>query len=341
VIEGAATAINSIEYVQMDEDPFRELVVSWQMNTSRSLAVYSVGGEVVELLRRDYDSYRLWDLDQDNRQELILFRTPLEAAPRMELYDYDGTITMVGAAALSNGGVIENGVVKTDYLRSIQTGYLSDRTPAVFATLSYRESGEITDIFIFQNGRLKNISLNDQIGESLETIRYYTQAPLMDVNGDGIMEIPQTVPMNGRTGSAVSFWMVNWWQFDSAGQSQEVMRTYYNGRDGWYFAFPEEWNEKNVFLSRNDLSGGGEQAVTFSRWSGVEGEDPIPFLTIYKLTGTNRVSRSKRGNRFDITPLRLDDSVLYAAEFRDGWDSGLTEDDVRERFTVVRTDWYS
>ena len=54
VIEGAATAINSIEYVQMDEDPFRELVVSWQMSTTtRSLSVYSVGSEVVELLRTD------------------------------------------------------------------------------------------------------------------------------------------------------------------------------------------------------------------------------------------------------------------------------------------------
>lgn len=341
VIEGAATAINSIEYVQMNEDPYRELVVSWQMSTSRSLSVYSVGNEVVELLRTDYDSYRLWDLDQDNRQELILFRTPLESSPRLEFYDYDGTLAMTGAAALSNGGVIGDGVVKSDYLKSIQTGYLSDHTPAVFATLSCGV-GEITDIFVVQNGVPRNVTLDADIGESSETIRYYTQAPLLDVNGDGILEVPMPVPMNEyRPGATVSFWMVRWRQFDSAGQAQEVMRTYYNSRDGWYFILPEEWEEKNLTMSRTDASGGGEQAVTFSYWSGSAVEEPIPFLTIYKLTGTNRVSRSKRGNRFNITPLGTDDSVIYAAELRDGWDSGLTEDMVRERFAVIRTDWYS
>lgn len=345
VIEGAATAINSIEYVQMDEDPFRELVVTWQMNTSRSLSVYSVGSEVVELLRTDYDAYKLWDLDQDNRQELIIFRTPSESIPRLELYDYEGTLTMAGAAALSNGGVIGgDGLAKSDYLKSVQTGYLSDRTPAIFATLSYAESQEITDIFVVQNGRPKNVTLDATTYESRETIRSYTQAPIMDINGDGIMEVPQPVPMNEsrRIGLMVSFWMVHWRQFDSAGQSQKVMSTYYNGRDGWYFEIPEEWEwEKNLVMSRSDLSGGGEQAVTFSYWSGVEGEDPLPFLTIYKLTGTNRVSRSKRAGRFNITPARADDSVIYAAEFRNGWDSGLSEEDVKTRFAVVRTDWYS
>lgn len=346
LIEGAATAINSIEYVHMNDDSIRELVVSWQMNTSRSLAVYSVGSEVVELLRTDYDSYRLWDLDQDNRQELILFRTPLEAAyasPRLEFYDYDGALARTGVAPLSTGGVVSDGVAKTDYLRSVQTGYLADHTPAIFATLSYAEIGQITDIFIVQNGQPKNVTLDPDTGESRDTLRYYTQAAPMDVNGDGIMEIPMPVPMNEYrdTGATVNFWMVRWRQFDSAGQAQEVMRTYYNSRDGWYFILPEEWEEKNLTMSRADASGGGEKAVTFSYWSGSAEEDPIPFLTIYKLTGTNRVSRSKRGNRFDITPLRSDDSVLYAAELRDGWDSGLTEDDVRERFAVIRTDWYS
>jgi hypothetical protein len=32
--------------------------------------------------------------------------------------------------------------------------------------------------------------------------------------------------------------------------------------------------------------------------------------------------------------------IIYAAEFREGWDSGLTEEMVRERFSIIRTDWY-
>ena len=34
-------------------------------------------------------------------------------------------------------------------------------------------------------------------------------------------------------------------------------------------------------------------------------------------------------------------NTIYAAEFRDGWDCGLTEDEVRERFRLITTDWYN
>ena len=40
------------------------------------------------------------------------------------------------------------------------------------------------------------------------------------------------------------------------------MNTYYNNRDGWYFVLPDGWSGKNLILSRSDLPGGGEQAVT-------------------------------------------------------------------------------
>lgn len=343
VIEGAATAINSIDYVQVDNEPYKELVVSWQLNNSaRVLTVYSIGTEVVELLRTDYDSYRLWDMDQDNRQELIVFRTPSESTPRMELYDYDGMLRLIGAAPLSTGAVIgTDGVVKTDYLSTVQTGYLADKTPAVFATSSYGDGAVITDIFVMRNGRPTNVTLDDAANESMDTIRYYTQAPILDINGDGILEVPQPVPAAeyNRSKSSVSHWNVRWRQFDSEGNYQEVMNTYYNGRDGWYFVLPDGW-EKTTAMSRSDLSGGGEQSVTFSYWDGGE-EEPKAFLTIYKLTGTNRELRAQWPGRFNITPAKADESVLYAAEFKSGWDCGLTEDEVRERFAVIKTDWFS
>ena len=343
VIEGAATAINSIEYAQMDEDPFKELVISWQMSTSaRTLSVYSVGTEVAELLRTDYDSYRLCDMDQDNQQELVVFRTPSEASPRVELYDHDGIMTLTSSAPLSTGAVFADGKVKSDYLTALQVGYLSDRAPAIFATSTYGDGGVITDIYVAQDGKLQNVTWDPDTKESSETIRYYTQAGLWDINGDGIMEVPKPTPLeDSRRSNVVSHWMVEWRQFDSNGQAQDIMKTYYNNRDGWYFILSEEWGRENLILSRSDLPGGGEQAVTFSYGSGDEEEEALPFLTIYKLTGTNRVSRSKRPGRFTIIPPGADEGTIYAAELRDGWDSGLTEEEVKERFAVIKTDWYS
>ena len=344
VIEGAATAVNYVDYVQMDDEVYKEVVISWQLTAQvHALAVYSVGpDQVEEILRTDYDSYKLTDLDQDNQQELVVFRTPPEAAPRAELYDFDGVLTLVGEAPLSTGAIIDqDGVVKADYLTTIQVGYLADRVPAVFATSTYGEAGAITDIFIVREGKLKNVTLSPATGESGETVRYYTQAGIRDVNGDGIMEVPQPVPLADVTitGNTVNFWIVRWRQFASDGSSEQVMSTYYNDRDGWYFVLPDEW-EKNLSLSRSDVTISGERAVTFS-WR-EEGGVPAPFLTIYKLTGTNRTIRARRGQRFVIPTAGVDDgSTIYAAEFRDGWDCGLSQEEVIQRFAVIRSDWYN
>ncbi len=340
VIEGAASAVNRVDYVQMDDEPYKEIVISWQLTANiHALSVYSIGPvQVEELVRTDYDSYKLCDLDQDNQQELMVFRTPTDAAPKAELYDFDGVLTMTGSAPISLGAyMMAEGTVKTDYLTTIQTGYLQNRVPALFATSSYGDNGAITDVYVERDGKLKNVTLDPATGESTGTIRYYTQAPIRDVNGDGVMEIPQPVPIAVKdTAEAVSFWLVRWLQFNEQGQGEKVLTTYYNDRDGWYFSIPEEW-EKELTLSRLDLVGGGERAVTFSRV--VDGEAK-PFLTIYRLTGTNRATRAKRGQRFII--MRADDgATIYAAEFRDGWDCGLTEEDVIRRFSPITTDWYN
>ena len=340
VVEGAGTAINCVEYAQMDDGPFKEIVVSWQMSGQlNSLAAYSVGpDQVEELLRTDYSSYQLFDLDQDNQQELVVLRTSPEGDARAEIYDYDGVLSVAGNAPLSGG-------ITTVADGGVRSGFLMGRVPAIFVVSSYQENGTITDIFTFQNGELKNITLNSLTGESGETIRFYTQVTGCDINSDGIMELPRPVPLSDYkiTTAAVNFWLIHWRQFDADGTAHPVFTTYHNDRDGWYFVLPDEWGD-NLTLSRSDLPGGGERAVTFSYWEGDEGTEPRPLLTIYKLTGTNRLQRAQMTGRFILFPedgLKgpSETSTIYAARFEEGWDNSLTEDEVRERFSLIKTDW--
>jgi len=350
VIEGAGTAVNCVDYVQMDDEPCKEIVVSWQMTAQvHSLAAYSIGPEQVEeLVRTDYDSYRLFDMDQDNQQELVVFRTAAGSVPQAELYDFDGVLTRINAAPLSVGAYVgADGAIKSDYLTEVQAGFLADKVPALFVTSSYGENGSITDVFAVREGKLENVTLDPETGESAETVCFYSQVTARDVDGDGIMELPQPVPLADYriTTDTVSFWLVRWRRFDSQGAAEPVFTTYHNDRDGWYFILPDEW-ENSLSLSRSDLPGGGERGVTFSWWTGDPGTEPLPFLTVYKLTGTNRAVRARAGNRFVLWPVNAlehpdSSATIYAAEFRDGWDCGLTEEQVRERFNIIRTDWYS
>lgn len=355
VVEASGTAINSVDYAQLDDSGPLELVVSWQMSSNaRSLGAYSIAtGQAEEILRTEYENYRLGDLDQDNMQELVVIRTPAEASdatalgvPVAEIYDFDGVVQLTGRAYLSRGltAVASGGV---------RAGYLVDRVPALFVVSGYGDNGTITDILTYRNGELKNITFIEDgsqpgvpgAGESRETIRYYTQVSGTDINSDGIMEVPQPVPLSDyrATSSSVNFWLTRWRQFDAQGKPHTVFTTYHDTQNGWYMVLPDSWG-KSLVLSRADLPGGSERSVTFFRWEGGEEAEPQPFLTIYKLTGSNRVRRAQMAGRFVVFPAEglegaAEANTIYAAEFKDGWDCGLTEDEVRERFKLIKTDW--
>lgn len=70
----------------------------------------------------------------------------------------------------------------------------------------------------------------------------------------------------------------------------------------------------------------GERATTFYYWKDQDpGAAPQEFLTIYKLTGPNRETRSRTGDRFVL--MADGDSTIYAAEFKScDWDCGLDEE---------------
>ena len=81
----------------------------------------------------------------------------------------------------------------------------------------------------------------------------------------------------------------------------------------------------------------GERAVVFALWSGVEDLPPTEFLRIYRLSGTNRHSRTQISGRFVLAE---EDSIIYAAQFTDiGWDSGLTQQNLIDFFRIIRSEW--
>lgn len=340
VVEGAGTAINCVDYVQLDDSPFQELVVSWQMSSQLgSLAAYSIGPDGnSELLRTDYGSYHLADLDSDGQQELVVLRSMTGSGCEAVLYDRENDFLPDQHAALSEGitALASGGVCD---------GKLSDGIPALFVTSGYRDSGVITDIltYVSPGGTLTNVTCSPETGESGDTIRYNSQLPVSDLNGDGILELPQPVPLAEYrvTSTAVNFWLTHWRQFDNTGEGKTVFSTYHNERDGWYLVLPDSWGS-DLVLSRSDAPGGAERSVTFYRWNGDEAVEPRAFLTISRLSGTRQDQLAQSGERFVL--LREGSGgtskITYTAEFRDGWDCGLSQEELKERFHLIKTDWF-
>ena len=344
VIEGAGTNIHSIAYENLDEDPDKELVVSWQISEKvYLLAAYSVApNQVVELFSTDYTSFQIMDMDQNGDQEIMVLKAATEGGGDMELYDFNG-----GMMELQSSAELSTGITNINE-SELRRGFLKGHVPALFLTSMYGEMGNssITDIFAWdqRTKSIRNITLDKEQGFSTSTWGYYSVVGPTDIDKDGILEIPISTAIQEyrQTGSAPNFWINRWSKYDINGTAWPVFTTYYNNQDGWYLILPDHWLGK-ITLSRNDAAGGGERAVVFSYWEGSNEVEPVPFLTIYRLSGSNRETRAKLPGRFLLGDSGEDEpSILYAAKFEENsWNCGLDEAGIKESFQVIRADWDS
>lgn len=338
-IEGDGTAIYSVTFENLGGGATAEVIVNWQISSKvQSLAVYSLenAGEVVELMRSGYTKQAVVDLDRDNEKEIVLVHLDTaEDNSRAELYDYDnGLMVCESVAPLS---------LNLTQIRGAKVGTLADMIPALFVTSNYGESGgRLTDVIAVRDGVLTNLTLDEETGMSIGTCCYYQDFQDefgFDIDSDGVLELPvsEALPMVGETGTQL--YLLHWYQFDLQGNAKRVCTTFHCYDDGWYLMLPDEWEGK-VSIARRESSAStsGERAVSFyycADWT--DGSEPVEFLTIYRLTGTNRVYRATIDNRVKLVE---SNDVIYAAKFRDtGWKCGLDDDELLERFNRIKVNW--
>jgi len=364
VVEGDGTAIYSVDYVDLNGGGSKELVVNWQISTGAyQLGAYTLDelgqakrprGEsavgrtdllATELLltgcsgASDVSSvssgYCLVDLDQDTRTEIAVARIdPTGLNSIIELYGWrDGGLASVGTADLS-AGIITLNRIRSNYLQG------EVYPPALYVSSTLADGSRAIDVLAYQTAaggerQMKNLSLSP-LGVSRDILEGYTDVALTDINGDSVLELPAptALPTYGE-GSSSNFWLIDWNQYDESGRRRHIATTYHNVADSWYLEIPEDWRDR-ITISRNDQVS-GRREVVFSLWRGQE-EAPEPFLSVYRLTGSNRASAASGGGRFI---LREEESVIYAARFYEcEWDCGWEEADVLNSFKIIQKSWY-
>ncbi len=330
ILQGEGSNINSITYEDLDGDGGKEVVVSWQL-TSRAnvLSVYALHAqEADEWIHTTYnESYALADLDRDGVKELLIIQRDDTGEDHSKVSWYvsqSETLMLASAANLS-----EN---ITD-VTAVRSSVLAGEIPALYVT-SDCPDGRVTDIFIWQNGQLINATLDLESGISKETLRGNPDINVTDIDGDGVLEIPISVPLpHAEPESTTTHWLTYWRQFNRHGKATSVCITYHSS-DGWYLVLPDEWEGHVTVESNNSKFFRGERAVVFYRWKGAQA---VRFMSIYRLTGDNRMAWANRGNR---QLLRTTTTTAYAVElFTDGWDCGLDAEQIKERFHFITTEW--
>jgi len=368
VINGQGLAVNSVTYAQLVEEGCEELVLSWQISPGvYSLSVYSLwqGGNQLLMEPRNYTRSAVTDLDSDGISELILFQLGLsdQSSSRAELYtEVDGAMVLAGEALLSEdlvtierirtSGLYDGGsaLYLTGYAIDTETGAASSTT-------------QITDILLLRNDQLVNVTRGEQSGSSTIT-RRRAVVPEQDINFDGILEIPvftnlyERLP-NGEICISETFYLLTWIQYDAEGSRHTQSVTYYNSADGWYLTLPEEWSTQ-IAVSRNDLSMGttAERGICFYTLEKINPEEntslrleessglslltnirAVPFMTIYKNTGSDQRARSRLEGRTML--MTGAENASYSVAFPENPWNSWTAEDVQSNLHIISTNWSS
>ena len=326
MVEGNGTAIYRVDYVDLNGSGCKEVVVSWQMSTG----VYLLGAySLEEAMVRSLQYAASAPAGSASAQGLPVRVDKAGTNSAVDLYGWrDGSFMVRASAPLSMGiSSVEKNGVETNFLK--EDGDVPVR--ALYISSELADGHHVVDVVAYQDGNLKNLSL-DETGVSREMLDRYVDLEPTDVNGDGVLELPTPVPLpNGGDTSASDFWLIDWSQYSSTGKKMKVCTTYHNVADGWYLIVPEEWKDQITLRRRDSI---GQRSVIFYHLEG-EGEEPTPFLVIYKFT--SQFDRADASNRFI---LREEEGAVYAAAVYDsGWELGMSDADLQTAFHLIQSSW--
>lgn len=327
VIESNGTAFDQVEYINFDEKPGCELVVGRQVSDQvlRNVSVYSfAGGGADQLFTIGYARFITCDLDSNGRREVMVLRPGESETER-------------GMAVLYSfqGGKIQRSVEtelsrEPSHIRRIQSGKLHGGKPAVYVASAGDDGTMVTDIFAIKDKRFTNVSFSSESGTSIQTLlNFYVYAE--DIDEDGIMELPQRVPMKPlfEWQEYDQQFLLRWFSMDTEGREEDKLYTYHDFLGGWYIQLSQEWANRVTVEQK-------ENTYTFYAWDpNMERAEPI--FTFYVFTGSGRDEDAQKKGRF---PLYRAEGVAYAAMLNEfAPQHEITKEYLIDSFRMIRQDW--
>lgn len=323
-IENNGTAFEQVQYVSFTGREGVDLIVGRQVSDQvvRPVSVYTLyQGRMEQILTTQYSRFVTTDLNQDGKSELLILR-PGEAPAS------NGIAELFGI----QDGVLERSQEVTmsepaDKIKRIMINRLGDGPAAVYVASDVKGTAIITDVFALLNGTFTNVSLSNESGTSVQTLRnYYVYAD--DVDEDGVLELPDLLPMASTDdNSLANQYLIRWYAMQSDGSEVDKAYTYHSFPGGWYLELP---NEIAPLMSVVQYGNSYEFSVRTA--DGVV----TKLMTLYSFTGKEREEQAIADNRF---VLFRTDSTVYAGHLEVASAAyNLTQESLIHAFHLITQD---
>lgn len=326
-IKSHGTGFETVEYVQMDDRGGIELIVGRQLggDVLKSVSVYTfLDGRIEQIFSTNYTKMLTCDLNDDACSELMIIKPGQTETDNgvAELYSmFSGTIERSNEAVLS---------VPADKLKRVITGKLHGGIPAVFVGSSVQEEAIITDVYAWVNGMFTNVSLSNESGTSVQTLRnYYVYAD--DIDGDGEVELPDLITMQpyGDARNGDRQYIIRWYAMGADGSEIDKMYTYHNFVGGWYLQLDADWASRVTVIQEGI-------AYRFYLWDTDFSHADLIF-TVHAFSGQDREQLALEQNRFVVYK---SESTVYAGHMEVASGAlSITKEGIINGFHMIRQDW--
>ena len=295
-LESAGTAFEQIQYIPFSDQEGLDLVIGRQVSDQvvRTVSVYTMlSGKMSQIFTTQYSRFVTTDLNSDALKELMILRPGEDPASNgiAELYS-------IRAGALERSQEVTLSE-PADKIKRVMVNKLSDGPAAVYVASDVDGTAIITDVFALLGDTFTNVSLSNESGTSVQTLRnYYVYAD--DVDRDGILELPDLIPSVNPNDGSNNQHLIRWYAMNSDGSEVDKRFTYHCFTSGWYLELPAELAaEIGVTQFGNSYE--------FSLFS--PNGEATKLMTIYLFTGQEREEQAIADNRF---VLYRTESTLYA-----------------------------
>ena len=321
-LQFSGTAFDQVEYISMDDKSGVELVVGIQLSDQllRSVAAYTFAdGKGEKLLDANYTNFLTVDLDRDSQGELfVLYPGQTEESPGfVALYEVEK-------------GVVERSLevklsAPVSRLQRVITGELAGGEAAVFVASALEDTVLVTDVYALRSGALTNISLSNESGTSVSTIRnHFVYA--QDIDEDGQLELPALIPMKAMSErNTQSEDLIRWYSLSITGEEVDKLYTYHNFVNGWYLVLDSTWAQQVTVTQ--DSTG-----YSFYLWD-LAKENAIRVLEVQMLYDQDEISQAMESGA--ILLYQGESSAYVGVLTSDAAQCGLTQEWLRGSFYLI------
>ncbi len=231
-----ASGVHRVEFLDLDQDGISEILVGWQIygTSEMQLAVYSFTENVLtQRLLKKYTHFVTCNLDDNNANEVLIIDVDAKSS--------QNSASLYG---MSQQGIVLLGKCELD--SKVQSfghpivSELSSGKKAVYID-SVKGIGAITEVLLYEKGKLLNPLFDQQLKETALTLRSASFAT-HDFNKDGVLEIPVqlNVPSVSKSEVAEKLYLTNWCSFNGEILTTQVT-SMINVLDAYYYNLPVKW----------------------------------------------------------------------------------------------------